>query len=127
MYAQINADKLKMELSANREKQLKSVKHDKFTKESVKMDSGFCDMLSKENIEYDQVVVEEPAKKSEKDTVSFDIDSGLCIEEPSSELVDDQNESSKQSKNDQNWKFYFKQNEDGDTYVYLIKLLFSFT
>ncbi|VVC43832.1 Hypothetical protein CINCED_3A005380 [Cinara cedri] len=116
MYAQINADKLKMELSANREKQLKSVKNDKISKESsVKMDSGFCDMLSKENIEYDPAVVE----KSEKETISIGIDSGLCIDESSIELVDDQNESNKQTKNDQQWKLYFKQNENGDTQLHL--------
>lgn len=120
MYAQINADKLKMELTANREKQLKSIKNDKVAKESVKMDSGFCDMLSKENIEFDQAVIEEPTKNVKKETVSFGIDSGLCIDEPSSELMDDQNESSKQSKNDDHWKFYFKQNDDGDTYVLFI-------
>lgn len=127
MWSKTNADKLKMELSGKREKQQQTVKNEKITKDnvSVKMDSGFlsgtnlsCNsMISKENIEYENKCEEIPKEKSK--TI---FDSGLdlgCESGCLSELDVDQKDIYKpcnlNTKNENYWKFYFLQNEDGDT------------
>lgn len=134
MWSKSNADKLKMELSGKREKQLQqSIKNEKKTEDdsvNVKMDSGFlsdanlsCDMLSKENIEYNDINCDDSPKETTKTT----LDSGLDIGEPDclSELDVDQNDICKPlSKIEHDWKFYFQQNDDGDTYVYKYIKLF---
>lgn len=122
MWSKSNADKLKMELSGKREKQLQSIKNEKTTEDivNVKMDSGFlsdanlsCDTISKENIEYGHKSHENP-----KETTKTTLDSGLDIDEPSclSGLNVDQKENHC-SKNEHNYNIYFQQNEDGETYV----------
>lgn len=133
MWSKTNADKLKMELSGKRDKQQQqSNKSEKMTKDSVnvKMDSGFlsgaslsCDMLSKESIEY-----EKPNDASPKETTKTVFDSGLDLGGESgclSESDVDQKEVCKPcTKNEHYWKFYFQQNDDGDTYVYCILVIF---
>lgn len=135
MWSKSNADKLKMELSGKREKQLQqSVKNEKKIEDdcvNVKMDSGFlsdanlsCDTLSKENIEYSDLQCDDNKFKEKSTTTKTTLDSGLDIGEPDclSELDVDQNvdvSSKPSSKVDRDWKFYFQQNDDGDTYVYI--------
>jgi len=129
MWSKINADKLKMELSGKREKQQQSVTNEKNTEDNmnIKMDSGFlsdanlsCDnVLSNENIEYDQPIDEKSHKNM---TITTTLDSGLDIGESDclSELDIDQKEiHAPSSKNEHNWKLYFQQNEDGDTQLHL--------
>lgn len=126
MWSKTNADKLKMELSGKREKQQQPTKDEKTTEDSVntKMDSGFlsganlsCEnILSKESIAY-----EENNDVPPKETPKSVFDSGLDLGGESgclSESNIDQKETCKpcaQNKND--WKVYFQQNDDGDTYV----------
>lgn len=129
MWSKSNADKLKMELSGKREKQQQSIKSEKVTEDnaSMKMDSGFlsganlsCDMLSKENIEYNIRNEELLDSKPRKEITETALDSGLDICESGclSELDVDQKETRKPcSTNEHNWQFHFQQNEDGDTYV----------
>lgn len=126
MWSKSNADKLKMELSGKREKQQQAVKNEKITEDNKKMDSGFlsdanlsCDMLSKENIEYD-MKSDEHFENNPKVSRKTALDSGLDIGESDyfSELDVDQKEICEpSSKNEHIGKFYFQQNEDGDTYV----------
>lgn len=128
MWSKSNADKLKMELSGKREKQQQSIKSEKVTEDNtnIKMDSGFlsganlsCDMLSKENIDYD-VKNKDLNFKQLKETPTIVVDSGLDICESGclSELDVDQKDTCKSYSNtEHNWQFYFQQNEDGDTYV----------
>lgn len=126
MWSKSNADKLKMELSGKREKQQQSVKNEKIMEDNRKMDSGFlsdanlsCDMLSKENIEYD-MKNDEHFETNPKVSTQTALDSGLDIGESDyfSELDVDQKEICEPlSKNENFGKFYFQQNEDGDTYV----------
>lgn len=127
MWSKTNADKLKMELSGKREKLQQSIKNEKLTEDNVnvKMDSGFlsganlsCDsMLSKENIEYENKCAEIP-KKNSKAIFDSGLDLG-CESSCLSELDVNQKEIYKPSnldtKNENYWKFYFLQNEDGDT------------
>lgn len=92
------------------------------------MDSGFlsganlsCDMLSKENIEF-ELKNEELNSKQQKDTPKIVVDSGLDICESGclSEFDVDQKDTCKPySKTEKNWQFYFQQNEDGDTQLHL--------
>lgn len=126
MWSKSNADKLKMELSGQREKQQQSIKNEKIAEDiaNAKMDSGFlsdanisCDMISKEIIEYD-------TKNNEnlKELTKTALDSGLDIDESGclSELdIDQQDDCKLCLKNDdqRNYNIYFEQNEDGDTYV----------
>lgn len=131
MWSKINADKLKMELSGKREKQQQAVKTEKITEDNIKMDSGFLsdanlssDMLSKENIEYDgksdENIIENP-----KVSTKTALDSGLDIGESDclSELDVDQKEICEpSSKSEHVGKFYFQQNDDGDTYVHYIHI-----
>lgn len=125
MWSKSNADKLKMELSGKRDKQL-SVKHEKIADDNVnvKMDSGFlsdanlsCDnMLSKENIEFNDT--NSDPSSNLKETSKTALDSGLGIDESGclSELDVDQKDNCKPwSNSEHNWKFYFQQNENGDT------------
>lgn len=122
MWSKSNADKLKMELSGKREKQLQSIKSKKITEDNVnaKMDSGFlsdanlsCETISKDNIEYNIIKSHENLKKTETKTI---VDSGLDIDESClSELDVDQQDDC--LKYECNHNIYFHQNEDGDTYV----------
>lgn len=130
MWSKTNADKLKMELSGKRDKQQQqqSVKSEKMTNDdsiNVKMDSGFLsganlssDMLSKESFEY-----EKPNDVSPKEPAKTVFDSGLDLDGESgclSELDVDQKEMCKPcTKNEHYWKFYFQQNDDGDTQLHL--------
>jgi len=124
MWSKSNADKLKMELSGKREKQLQSTKSEKVAEDNcdIKMDSGFlsganlsCDMSSKENIEDDIKHEELLNDKQQKETTKTTMDSGvdICVTDDLSELNIDQ----KKPCDKNMWQFYFQQNDDGDTYV----------
>lgn len=125
MWSKSNADKLKMELSGKREKQQQFVKNEKITDCNVKMDSGFlsdanlsCDILSKENIEYNDIKHDESPKFTTKTALDSGLDIGEsgCLSELDIDQEDNYNKSC--SKNDLDWNFYFQQDEDGDTYVF---------
>lgn len=123
MWSKSNADKLKMELSGKRGKQLQSIKSEKVAEDNSNMDSGFlsganlsCDiMLSKENIEDDIKHEELLNDKQQKETTKITLDSSvdICVTDDLGDLNIDQEKSY-----DKNvWQFYFQQNDDGDTYV----------
>lgn len=112
-----------MELLGKRDKQPQSVKNGKIAEENsnVKMDSGFlsdsnlsCDnLLSNENIECDNIVKIDETYKGETKTA---LDSGLDIGE-SSDCLSELDVDQKENEHENGWKFYFQQNDDGDTYV----------
>ncbi|XP_050422863.1 NF-kappa-B inhibitor cactus-like isoform X2 [Adelges cooleyi] len=113
-------------LFIGKREKLQSSKTDITSKEltNVKMDSGFlsdanlsCDMLSKENIEYDT-----KSDHSSKDAAKTTLDSGLDIGESEclSELdVDSKITNQMQTNSEPNWKLYFQPNEDGETQLHL--------
>lgn len=132
MWSKSNADKLKMELLGKREKLQQAIKNEKITEDNRKMDSGFlsdanlsCDTLSKEHIEYD-IKIDDKFENNSKVLTKTALDSGLDVGESDyfSELDVDQKEICEPlSKKEHMGKFYFQQNEDGDTYVYTFIIL----
>lgn len=101
MWSKSNADKLKMELSGKREKQLQSFKCEKVVEDNdnIRMDSGF---LSGANLSCDNIMIS-------KDIIEDD------IKHEEDKQQKETTEIKPYPKNE--WPFYFQHNDDGDTYV----------
>lgn len=125
MWGKINAEKLKSEMSTNREAQQQQSADSEKTKildRHVKLDSGFLsgDHLSLSCDEilpvFDDQFIENDVFNETSNLDSGCLDEKLVSNDCSSDPFEfDITNTSDKPKNDSS--FYFQQNEDGDTYV----------
>lgn len=126
MWSKSNANKLKNEPLGKREKQQQCIKNEKFNEANAKTDSGIVsdvsqsyESFSKENFDDNiKPVVDNPKETKLDGTVNTDNDSG-CVSE-----LDIKTNDTQTTKNENDWRLHFQQDEYGYTYVFIINCLY---